>query len=104
MTTQSSVFDRTCEELERATSFDSLSARGTIRLALKSAGLDARTVSSEQMTVVLKRVLPSELGARGVADPDKVCATVASRISGLAPSPAASGSSVEEIFRRLGGT
>ncbi|HBZ69509.1 MAG TPA: hypothetical protein DEP35_07175 [Deltaproteobacteria bacterium] len=98
---ESVVFERTCTELEQATSFDSLSARGTIRLALKSAGLDARDVSSSQMIVVVKRVLPAELKARGVKDADSVCSLIASRIAGLTST--VSGASAEDVFRRLGG-
>ena len=96
----SAIFERTCTELEHVTSFDSLSARGTVRLALQSAGLDAREVTTAQMIVVVKRVLPLELKVRGVRDADDVCSVIASRITGLA-SPA-SGSSAEDVFRRLG--
>ena len=97
----STVFERTCSELAQATSFDTLSARGTVRLALKSAGLDPREVTSAQMLVVVKRLLPGELKARGVKEPETVCATIAARIDGLAPEAPAQ--SVEAVFRRLGG-
>ncbi|HKE12445.1 MAG TPA: hypothetical protein VKE73_12835 [Myxococcota bacterium] len=97
----STVFERTCSELAQATSFDTLSARGTVRLALKSAGLDPGEVTSGQMLVVLQRLLPGELKARGVKEPESVCATIAARIDGLAPEAPAQ--SVEAVFRRLGG-
>ncbi len=101
---ESAVFERACEELEQATGFDSLSTRGTVRLALKSAGLDAKEVTGAQMIVVLKRVLPAELKARGVKGGEEVCSTIASRIAGMAAAAAATpGSSVEDVFRRLGG-
>ncbi|HME73422.1 MAG TPA: hypothetical protein VKM54_26705 [Myxococcota bacterium] len=98
---ESAVFERTCNELAQATSFDNLSARGTVRLALKSAGLDPREVTSAQMLVVVKRLLPGELKARGVKEPDVVCSAIAARIAGVAPE--AQGQSVEDVFRRLGG-
>ncbi|HME70165.1 MAG TPA: hypothetical protein VKM54_09905 [Myxococcota bacterium] len=100
---ESAVFESACQELAQATSFDSLSARGTIRLALKSSGLDAREVTAAQMIVVVKRVLPGELKARGVKEPDAICSTIARRLSGLAPAKEATSSSVEDVFRRLGG-
>lgn len=102
---ESSVFERSCAELERATSFDNLSARGTVRLALKSAGLDPREVTVAQMIVVVKRVLPAELKVRGIKDADDVCSVIAGNISRVASTDAATtGASVEDVFRRLGGS
>ncbi len=98
---ESVVFERTCNELMQATSFDNLSARGTVRLALKSAGLNPREVTTAQMLVVVKRVLPGELKARGVQEPDVVCSAIAGRIAGITPEK--QGESVEDVFRRLGG-
>ena len=43
------VFDWVCGALESATSLDRLEARGTLRLALKASGLEARTVTAEQL-------------------------------------------------------
>jgi hypothetical protein len=99
----SEVFERACTELQQATSFDSLSSRGTVRLALKSAGLDPREVTAAQMIVVVKRVLPAELKARGVKGADDMCSVIASRIVNIASATADQGSSVEDVFRRLGG-
>ena len=98
---ESQVFEHTCNELAQATSFDNLSARGTVRLALKTAGLDPREVTTAQMLVVVKRLLPGELKARGVKDADALCSAIAGRIAGVAPE--AQGQSVEDVFRRLGG-
>jgi hypothetical protein len=97
------VFERACEELARATSLDDLSARGTIRIALKSAGLDARGVTGEQMAVVIRKVLPGELASRGVADAERICGELATRVQPLGGASAGAGSSVEDVFRRLGG-
>lgn len=98
---ESPIFEQTCNELAQATAFDNLSARGTVRLALKSAGLDPREVTSAQMLVVVKRLLPGELKARGVKEPDAVCSAIAARIAGVVPE--AQRPSVEDVFRRLGG-
>ena len=100
----SAVFESTCTQLEQITAFDSLSARGTIRLALKTAGLDAREVTSAQMNVVLKRVLPAELKVRGVKNAEEVCSVIAGRIADVATSSSQPRHSVEEVFRRLGGS
>ena len=72
-----------------------------MRLALKQAGFDAGSVSSEQMRVVVERVLGDELRARGVDQADAFCAELA---RGLAELEAGGGAeSPEAIFARLGG-
>jgi hypothetical protein len=68
MAAESAAFDRTCEELEERTDLDRLEARGTVRIALKGAGLDGASVDPAQMAIVLRKVLPSELETRGIAD------------------------------------
>jgi hypothetical protein len=80
MATDSPAFDRACEELQQQTDLDRLEVRGTIRIGLKTAGLDAVSVDPDQMCVMLRRVLPAELSARGVSDPDAICETVATAI------------------------
>ena len=59
----SAAFEWTCQEIEGVTSLDTLEARGTVRLALKEAGLDARSASPHQIAVVVERILASELPA-----------------------------------------
>lgn len=78
----SPVFDRTCDELERRTGLDRLAARGTVRLALREAGLDVASVDPKQMDVVLKKVLPAELERRGVSDAAAVCAAIGETLAG----------------------
>jgi hypothetical protein len=100
----SAAFDWLCSQLEEQTSLDRLEARGTVRLALKAAGLDARGVTAEQMHVVIDKVMKDELSARGVEDVDRVCADLSSGLtsaarsfeSGLADTP-------DAVFSRLGG-
>jgi hypothetical protein len=98
------VFDWTCDALESATSLDRLEARGTLRLALKASGLDARNVTSEQLQTVIMRVMPSELEARGVADAASVCAGMARDLARQDFQTAGGGDSPENIFARLGGS
>lgn len=97
----SPVFEWVSAELAAATSLTELEARGTVRLALKGAGLEARGVDAAQMAVVLRQVLPRELAHRGVDDAEAVC-------SGLVPhiprDTKGAGESPEQIFERLGGS
>jgi hypothetical protein len=97
-----SIFDFVADALEQRTDLDKLEARGTVRLALKEAGLDARTVTVEQMVVMLEKVMPNEMRSRGVDDPDGVCNGIATALKDAGvESSAADGESPEAIFRRL---
>jgi hypothetical protein len=95
------AFDHVCEGLERRTSLDRLQCRGTVRLALKEAGLDAGRVLPGEMAVVLRRVLPDALRARGVENPEAVCQALAGGLDALPAAPA--GDTPEAIFGRLAG-
>lgn len=98
----SPAFTMTCEKLEAASSLNQLEARGTVRLALKSAGLDARDVTGEQMSVVLQKVLPNELESRGVENASAVCETIRASVADVVVSgPTAD--TPDAIFARLGG-
>jgi len=97
----SAAFDCVCTALEERTSLDRLEARGTVRLALKSAGLDVRSVSPQQMAVVVGKVLPGELTSRGVQDAESICGEIARRVSGL--EAGAGVETPESVFQRLGG-
>ena len=94
------AFDFVCEQLEERTSFDRLEARGTVRLALKSAGLEPRSISPDQMKVVLEKLLPGELAARGVEDSEALCRTLATQVANVAGGRESD--SPEEVFARLG--
>lgn len=98
------VFDFTAERLEQSTPLDKLAARGTLRLALKAAGLDPGTVGSRQMLVVLKRVMPDELLRRGVEDAPAVCQRIAEALAqaGLSADASDGADHAAAIFARLG--
>ena len=98
---ETSVFDRACANLESATPLTRLEVRGTVRLALKAAGLDARTVTAEQLRVVAERVLPGELESRGVRGASDICRDLAAELATL--HGAASADTPEAVFERLGG-
>lgn len=98
------VFDFVAETLEQATDFDKLEARGTVRLALKQSGLDAKGVTSDQMEVVLQKVLPGELKTRGVESPDSVCEGIVQSLKSHDFGSAGSDDqSPEAVFKRIGG-
>ena len=97
-----SAFEFVCGEIEQATSLNALEARGTVRLALKSAGVDARSVSAAQLRVILDKLIPGELKKRGCEDADSLCRQIATRIAGKS-FEAAGAESPEAVFARLGG-
>ena len=97
------VFEFVAEELERATDFDKLEARGTVRLALKQSGLDAKKVSGEQMAVVLAKVLPGELTTRGVDDSESVCEGILQALKSSELGETSDDRSPEAVFKRIGG-
>ena len=96
------LFDFAAERLEHHTSLDRLEARGTLRIALKSAGLAPNNLTGAQLQVVFEQVMPGELDSRGVSDVRDVCTAVLAdlaRAGGDAED--ASATSPDEIFRRL---
>jgi hypothetical protein len=97
-----SIFELVAEELERRTDLAKLEARGTVRLALKEAGLEGRSVTAEQMVVMLRKVMPDEMRSRGVEQPEQICEAIITTLksSGAASSPPKA-ESPEAIFRRL---
>jgi len=98
-----SAFEYVCGEIEQATSLNALEARGTVRLALKSAGVDARSVSAAQLRVILDKLIPGELKKRGCADAENLCKQIATRMAGRS-FEAAGPESPEAVFARLGGS
>jgi hypothetical protein len=98
----STAFEWLCEELEKTTSLDRLAARGTVRIALKQAGLEATSVTGDQLAVVLARVLPGELTGRGIESADSVCQQVAARLEEIPAAPS-SQETPEDVFERLAG-
>jgi hypothetical protein len=98
----SPVFEWVSAALERATTFDSLQARGTMRLALRKAGLDAASVDIQGMCATLQHLMPKELSMRKIADGEAICARLvmdlrAANLKGPAPE----GQTPEDVFRRM---
>jgi hypothetical protein len=95
----SQAFTVLCDALEQASTFDRLEARGTVRLALKNAGLESGTVTAAQLDVVIDKILPAELATRGV---DKaICSQLHAALDGVAERSDAH-HSPEAVFSRLG--
>lgn len=100
----SKLFDLAAEHLEQRTSLDRLEARGTLRLALKEAGLEPRSLTLEQLGVVFERILPGELQTRGVDGAASICGAVMKEVMNSPEVDARDRSGgVDEVFRRLGG-
>lgn len=97
------LFDVAAQKLESATDLNQLEARGTLRLALKSAGLTVRNVTLTQLRVVFDKVMPGELENRGVADAVATCTAVIAEVERAAPdSSDAATTEQDRIFDRLG--
>ena len=96
------LFDFVAERLEHHTGFSQLEARGTLRIALKAAGLEPKNLTGAQLQVVFEKVMPGELERRGVSNMQDVCAAVLVDLGSAGGAAAGAGAtSPEEIFRRL---
>ncbi len=96
------LFDIAAEQLEQHAGFDRLAARGTLRLALKESGLDAKGLTVQQLGVVFEKVMPKELKLRGVSDAAAACsAVIDDLVNSPAPTDEAAATDSDAIFRRL---
>jgi len=99
---EQSLFDLAAEKLEQRSGMSQLEARGTLRIAVKSAGLNANGLTLEQLGVVFAKLMPGELEQRGVSDTAGVCVAV---MADLGSTPAADAGAAatnpDDIFRRL---
>ena len=99
------LFDIAAERLEETSDMDRLEARGTLRLAVKEAGLDVQNLTIPQLQAVFEKLMPRELEARGVADAAATCNAVMKDIASAASTAdLATSNSPDEIFKRLGGS
>lgn len=95
-------FDFVAQQLELRTSLSRLEARGTLRIALREAGLDA-SADARQLEVVLRKLLPGELAKRGIEGGAALCEGIANAVLAQSLEGAPRGESPEAIFQRLGG-
>ena len=97
-----SLFDVAAQKLEQQTGFSQLEARGTLRIALKSAGLDPGSFTLDELRVVFGKLMPSELDQRGVEDTSGACAAVMRDLESASIAATDSSSSTpDDVFRRL---
>lgn len=95
------TFDFLCGELEHASELDRLEARGTVRIAIKQAGLDPHHATPQELAVVVDRILPAELTSRGVENADSLCSALAKQVASY-EGGGESRETPETIFARLG--
>jgi hypothetical protein len=100
---ESPLFERVCEAIERRAGLSRLAARGAVRLALREAGLEAGALNGTQLAAMLKHVLPGELRRCGVADPEAACADLARDLAGAIAYEIAAAPAPEDMFRRIRG-
>jgi hypothetical protein len=96
-------FDFAAERLEASTPFSRLEARGTLRIALRDAGLDA-SAGPEELAIVLRKVLPDELVKHGIEAGDGICENIARHLAQQAFDAAEGADSPEAVFQRIGGS
>jgi len=98
------LFDAAADIIEAQTTLDRLESRGTLRIVLKNAGLDPKTVTLVELGVVFEKRVPDELEKLGVADAEATSRGVWEQVE-QCPEAAQAGSdtNVDDTFRRLGG-
>ena len=100
----STAFEWLCTAVEESTTLERLEARGTVRIALKEAGLEPRAVTPAELRVVVQKVLPRELRQRGVANEAALCERLIAGLQVLeSQGSGAASDTPDAIFRRLGG-
>ncbi len=98
------LFNRVAERLKRHTGLSQIEARGTLRIALKIAGLTAKSVTAGQLCMVFEKLMPDELEKRGVSDAVTVCSAVIDDVvNAPVPTNAAPVTALDDVFRRIGG-
>ena len=95
-------FEIVSSALQESTDLDRLEARGTVRLALKSAGYKPDSVDRAAFLVVLERVMPEELASRGIEMPDRVCEALRAKLAASPEASASDGETPDAIFDRIG--
>jgi len=97
------LFDHAADRLESNTPLSRLEARGTLRIAVKEAGLDVNKLTLDGLTAVFERVMPAELEARGIDAAATTCSAVMAEIARTADISTAPVENSDAVFRRLGG-
>jgi len=101
---ESPVFERIADELEVLSRMSRIEARGTLRLALRDAGLVPKTVNAKAMLVVLERILPPLLLRRGVPGSSEMCRTLSNVVRSLTSQSSLDVDTPEKVFARIAHT
>lgn len=99
---ESRAFAATCAVIQDRTELDPAVVRGSVRLALREAGLFDAEVTAAEMAVVTKTLLPGELRAGGVDDAEAVCEAIRARLGTIRED--VRDDSPDAVFARLGVT
>ena len=91
-----------CERLETVAKISRIETRGTVRLALREVGKNPAYVSTQDMAMIVTRVLPRMLQSRGVKDAAPICNEIASQLSQAKLASGATYLDPAEVFARLG--
>ncbi len=95
------LFDFAAESLEHHTALNRIEARGTLRIALKIAGLTAKSVTAGQLCVVFEKMMPDELEKRGVSTVTACNAVIDDLVNSPAPTNEDPATDPDAIFHRL---
>ena len=97
------LFAWLAQALEQRTPMNAAQCRGTVRLALKNAGLEAKSVTAPELRVVLHKIMPRELEVRGIDDGTKVCTELVADLDGadVAPAEPSPRSQADSVFQRI---
>jgi hypothetical protein len=97
------LFDWVSSAVEAETSLSRLEARGSLRLALKDAGLTPERATRHEIEVVLKAVAPKHLHACSVRDAEAVCGRILTALrTAIVLEASSGGESPEDVFSRFG--
>ena len=98
----SDLFALVADRLEALTELDRLQARGTLRITLKMAGVDAKKFTVAELEAVFATIMPDALTRCGATNAAEVCSSVlASLPSDVLDESGDSAASRDEIMRRL---
>jgi hypothetical protein len=97
---QSAIFEWVASQIEGATGWNRLAARGTVRLALKDMGFEPRTIDKRDMAAVLRMAMVKVLEAHRVANARPLCERLEKELWSV--QIAAAVESPESVFKRLG--
>lgn len=95
-----SVFELAARCLAESTGLSETEARGTLRFAMRDAGLRVELLTPAKAKVLLQRVVPRHLTARGHADAQAACDAAAEALAAQGPERP-SVHPPDEMFRRV---